>query len=233
MRRIIPLLLLSVVLLSTKSLLAQNMAGVNSMLARQNMQFQMQMNMNMRQAWIWGSNETYNPKHTFIVTMADGSKKEVNSRIYADTILHKSYLLFEDKSLPKADTNRKKKIYPQETTEITRNLALVPSTVKRADFPTIPKYYTGIAKDSCWMFKVIAGPISAYSLLSEEEGQMFNPGTIVGIQLNDGPIVKCTVDNLKEMVAKDAEAMKKILDKNYIKAIKKFNHNTEKAASKK
>ncbi|MEO7215285.1 hypothetical protein [Mucilaginibacter sp.] len=233
MRRIIPFLLFSVILLLFNSVSAQNMGALNAMLARQNMNMQMQMNMNARQMWALGSNENYNPKHTFLITMIDGSKKEVYSRIYADTVAHKSYLVFEDKSLPKSDTNRVRKIYPQQTINITRNMALAPSIIKRADFPTVPKYYTGIAKDSCWMFKVIAGPVSAYSLLSEEEGQMFNPGTIVAIQLNDGPIVKCTEENLKTMVAHDAEAMEKIQDKNYLKAIKKFNRNIEKTAAKK
>lgn len=232
MRRLAPFILFFIILFAFNKLSAQNMGALNAMFARQNMDMQMQMNMNMRM-WARGDNTNLNPKHTFMVTMADGSKKEAYSRIYADTVAHKSYLLLEDKSLPKSDSNRVRKIYPQQTMAIVRNMALAPSIIKRADFPTEPRYYTGIAKDSCWMFKVISGPVSAYSLLSEEEGQTFNPGTIVGIQLNDGPIVRCTEENLKAMVGQDAEAMEKILDKNYLKAIKKFNRNTEKAIPKK
>lgn len=88
--------------------------------------------------------------------------------------------------------------------------------------------YTGVAKDSCWMFKAISGAISAYSLLSEKDELYFDPSTIVGIQLNDGEIVKFNETNLKAMVGNDIDALENIQRKNYLKAISKYNRNVEK-----
>ena len=76
------------------------------------------------------------------------------------------------------------------------------------------------------MFKVIPGAISVYSYLSEQEGQTFDPSTIAGIQLKEGPIVKLTEENLKQMVGDDLDALENIQRKNYLRAIKKYNsHN--------
>ncbi|AYL95049.1 hypothetical protein [Mucilaginibacter celer] len=191
------------------------------------MQWQSQMS-GLRMLGMRGGDITYNFKYTFTVTMADGTTKEVNSKIYVDTSLHKNYLLFVDKSLPKTDSNRNQKIFPEQTKEISRNVALISGNIKKADFATPPRYYRGIAKDSCWMFKVISGSINAYSFLSEEDGQMFNPSTIVAIQLNDGAIVKFNEENLKQMVGDDIDALEIIQRKNYMRAIKKFNRNREK-----
>ncbi|PWK78753.1 hypothetical protein LX99_01205 [Mucilaginibacter oryzae] len=205
---------------------AQNMVAVNRMFANQNMQFNMQMQMNRSMMWgHWGKAEIYNPKHTFTVTMLDGTTKEVSSKIYADTTAHKSYLLFVDKTLAKKDSNRNQKIYPQQTKAISRVL----SPYEYAEAPS--NNFKGIAKDSCWMFKVVKGKISAYSLLSEEDDNMdFNPSTLVGLQLDKGDIVKFNEDNLKVMVGNDTDALEKIRKKDYLKAIKIYNRNAEKTA---
>ncbi|WP_114938230.1 hypothetical protein [Mucilaginibacter endophyticus] len=213
----------------TASASAQNMAAVNKVLSNQNLQFQTRMQL-FRPIWGISNNpEIYNPKYTYQVTMADGTQKEVSSKIYADTAAHKNYLLFIDKSLAKSDSNRKQKIYPFQTKNIARDLSSSLSLTKNGK-PVSPKnYYTGIAKDSCWMFKVITGPINVYSILSVEVGQAVDPSTIVGIQLNDGPILNYNEENLKGMIVQDAEAMEYIGQKNYLKAIKKYNKNIEKA----
>lgn len=183
--------LIFLIFLSTGSVFAQRgyTPDVSRAINNSNMQWQSQMN-GLRMLGLQGGDMTYNFKYTFTVTMADGTTKEVNSRIYTDTSAHKNYLLYVDKSLPKTDSNRNQKIFPKQTKEISRNLALISGNIKKADFATPPRYYKGVAKDSCWMFKVISGPISAYSFLSEEEGNMFNPSTVISIQLNDGEIVK-------------------------------------------
>lgn len=89
-----------------------------------------------------------------------------------------------------------------------------------------------MATDSCWMFKIASGQINAYSYLSEESGPNFSNWTIIGIQLNNGPIIKYSEENLVQMVGQDADALTKIKDKDYLQAIKKYNRNAEKAAKK-
>src|SRR5476649_2057806 len=82
---------------SSKSLLAQRsgMGALNARIDRQfeNQQMQLQMQMNA----LRGAGYSYNEKYTFIVTMTDGSKKEVSSKIYTDTTCNKNYLLLIDK----------------------------------------------------------------------------------------------------------------------------------------
>ena len=82
------------------------------------------------------------------------------------------------------------------------------------------------------MFKVISGSINVYSLLSEQEGKMFNPKSIVGIQLNNGPIVQYNEENLRVMIGDDLDAIESIQWENYLKAIKIYNRNTEKTTKK-
>jgi len=210
---------------------AQNMRALNTMLNRQWQGQQMGM---MMAAGRFNYNNPGNLKYNFIVTMADSSKKEVSSKIYSDTATHKTYLLFVDKSYPKSDPNRNKKIYPPQTLSIARNVAGPGPGFIRADYvPPPPRFFNGIAKDSCWMFKVISGSINAYSCLSEEgDAQTFDPSTIVGIQLNNGPIEKFNEENLKNMVGQDIDALENIQKKNYYKAIKKYNRNAAQAAKK-
>ncbi|MFS2186322.1 hypothetical protein ACCC92_06580 [Mucilaginibacter sp. Mucisp84] len=213
---------------------AQNgLPAVNNTFNKQNMDSQMDRQTPLAM-WDFRSdhnNSTNNPEYTFLVTMLNGSKKEVKSRIYVDAYIHKSYLVFIDQSLSKADTNREQTIYPEQTIEIARNIASS-STKKSAGVSSAPIYYAGIAKDSCWMFKFISGPINAYSLLSDPEGKMFNPKSIVAIQLNNGPIVQYNEENLRVMVGDDLDAIESIQWKNYLQAIKRYNRNSGKINKK-
>jgi len=175
----------------------------------------------------------YNISYTFVVTMKDGTKKEVDSKIYNDTIVKKNYLLLVDKSFKRSDTNRYKKIYPAQTISIARNVAAPGDVIHKNAVQPPPVYFKGMPSDSCWMFKVVAGPISAYSYLSEQEDdQVFNPYAVVAIQLNDGPLMPLTDENLKQMVGQDINALEDIQKKNYFRAIKKYNKDVEKAAKK-
>jgi hypothetical protein len=177
----------------------------------------------------------YNPSYTFVVIMKDSSKLVLDSQILNDTTLKKNYLLLVDKKFKRSDTNRYKKIYPSQTMSISRDIsASFPSPQEDDTGGPKPFYLVGKASDSCWVFKVINGPISAYSSLSELSGDyLFKPFAIVAIQLNDGPIIKYNEDNLKQMVGQDLAALEDIQKKNYYKAIKKYNKDIEKAAKKK
>lgn len=210
--------------LSVKNASAQY-PGMNRVYANMNRQFANQQ-MNMMMANMRYGNYYYNNKYTFYVVLKDSSQKEVTSKIYTDTTLHKSYLLLVDKKYPKSDTaHRYQKIYADQTSNIYR--------VDNSGFSEKPVTIRGIANDSCWMFKAISGPITVYSLLSEPDGYNFDPSTIIGIQLKDGPIVKFTADNLKQMICQnDARALEIAENKNYLKAIKKYNRDMEKAVKK-
>jgi hypothetical protein len=200
------------------------MNAVNNILNRQNMQFNMQMDRMMNMHFFNQKKGDYNYDYVYVITMADSSKRQVYSKIYLDTAKHKNYLLFLDRDLPKTDPNRIKKIYSYETLSIERNLA--------GGGVFDDKWYKGIAKDSCWMFKVISGPINAYSVLSEEDNSKFMPETLVGIQKGNGPILKVSAENLMSMVVQNADAYGYAKIKNYYQAIKKYNRDAEKAAKK-
>lgn len=81
----------------------------------------------------------------------------------------------------------------------------------------------GIPADSCWLFKVVKGPITGYSNLAEE-GYSY----VIAIQVTPkGPIVPFTLDNLKAMIGPtDDKELKKMLDKKWtLKALKYVNDN--------
>jgi hypothetical protein len=192
--------------------------------ANQQIQQQMNMNMmmmNMRARWASGAGR----RTTYQVTFKDNSVKEVISLMYTDTVLHKNYILFVDKTIPKSDSvHRNQKIYSDQTRYI--------STI--IDYEAKTETY-GVATDSCWMFKVISGPINLYAksldyLIPTNDGDSseLNLYAIVGIQLNDGPIVALTDYSLKQMVGPDAAALKSAEKKNYYSALKKYNRHFEK-----
>jgi hypothetical protein len=155
----------------------------------------------------------------------------VVSLLYADTLSHKSFLLFVNKKVPKSDSlHRYQKVYSDQTLYI--------STISNSD--SGQETY-GVPTDSCWMFKVIDGSITVYAksldylnttvvmFIAENE---FAPSAIVGIQLNDGPIEKYSRENLIKMVGQDADALEYINKKKYYKAVRKFNKNAEKTPKK-
>jgi hypothetical protein len=174
---------------------------------------------------LWNWNKA-SGRHKYQITFKDNSVKETVSYMYTDTILHKSFLLFEDKKVPRRDTeHRYQRIYADQTLYI--------STIIDPDANT--EVY-GVPSDTCWAFKVISGPISVYAksfnYLTPGKNQNeneFDIPEIVGIQLNDGPIVKLTDDNLKQMVSQDSNALEALEKKKYYKTVKKYNRHAEKA----
>ncbi|ASU34111.1 hypothetical protein [Mucilaginibacter xinganensis] len=82
------------------------------------------------------------------------------------------------------------------------------------------------------MFQVTKGAINVYSYLSESDKTAFNPGTIVAVQLNDGPIMKLNEDNLKLILAANSNALKFVKRKDYLKATTKYNEDMDMAVKK-
>ncbi|WP_295674099.1 hypothetical protein [uncultured Mucilaginibacter sp.] len=172
-------------------------------------------------------------EYDFEVFLRDGTKIEVTSAMYTDSVTKRHFIVLIDKKYKKSDTNRYKKIYPIQTLYIQRNLAMNgPGLIHNNIKPPPPVYYKGAANDSCWMFKVISGAINAYSFSGQEDGTYFNETSIVAIQLNNGPILNFNEENLKLMVASDINALEAIGKKNYYKAIKRYNKDIEKASKK-
>jgi len=165
-------------------------------------------------------------KYTFQVMLKDSSVKAIESKLYIDTALHKTYLLVVNKKFPKSDpTHRNIKIFPGETLNISR----IETMNSGADSTKI----TGAATDSCWRFKSLSDHVSTYSYLSEEvNDNNFNPASIIAIQLEDGPIVKFNEENLTKMIGNDAKALKKIKKKDYYEAIIKYNRDVDDAQNK-
>lgn len=219
--------LLFVCLLCPANVLFAQHIGVSVLAPRPNVRFitpQMTAQANMTNFFSSVSNK----KHNFVVMMMDGTKRTVKSHIYHDKALKKTYLLFINKRYKRSDSNRYQKIYPSQTIYIGRDVSADVNT-GTGQAP----YIIGNATDSCWMFKVISGPINAYSCLSEMEGEeYFAPGSIVAIQLNDGDVVPYNQKNLRQMVANDPKALRAIENQNYFRAIEKYNKDIEKGSGK-
>jgi len=189
--------------------------------ANQQMQTQMQTQMNMLFNNNWRAN--VGKGTVYQVTLKDSSVLNVKSFQYTDTTSHKTFLVYENKNFKKSDSaHRYQKIYADQTLYI---------SVTDDDFGRLSY---GVPLDSCWMFKVMNGPISVYAksfyyltLAANGNEQEFDKGEIVGIQLNDGPIVQLTDDNLKGMLGQDAAALESLEKKKYYKAIKKYNRHTK------
>ena len=173
-----------------------------------NMNMRMMMNMNMNRIYGYMNNQ----KYKFKVLMKDSTVKDVKSKIYMDTTLHKSYLTYEDKTI-KDKKLREKRIYSNQTICISRN--------------NYNEDITGMANDSCWLFKVISGKINAYSPLSEK--YEISSVYLRAYQIGDGPVVKLDSASLAPIVAKSSKALKAFKKKDYYKAIDKYN--SDKAVS--
>ncbi|RVU00830.1 hypothetical protein EOD41_09335 [Mucilaginibacter limnophilus] len=171
--------------------------------------------MRMGQMYNYGVYESdFNLKYEYIVMLKDSTTKEVKSKIYTDTTLHKNYVLIINKDFKKSDPNREIKIYADQTLSISRE---TPSH----------EIVTGSATDSCWLFKVIEGPIKAYSFLPPNASR-FSEYSIVGIQKDAGPILPFKPENLIKMIAPEPKAMEKFKYKEYLKALKTYNKNIAK-----
>jgi len=183
----------------------------------------MQMSQNALRMNLNVQSDLVNLAYDYLVILKDSTKKEVNSKIYSDTSLHKNYLFLGDPDSKSDSKNKTLRIYSDQTLSICR-------TVTQENSSRIINII-GMANDSCWMFKVVSGAINAYSFLSEQDTD-FNPLTINGIQVGNGLIENYNNENLKKLISSDAEAVKYFEKKKYYKAMVTYNNDVEKANNK-
>lgn len=189
----------------------------NNMRMNQQMQMQMMMNTNWR--------KTAGTGDKYTVVFKDSSIKKFVSLMYTDTVLHKNFLVFIDKSFPKSDTaHRNQKIYSDQTKSISTD-----------DHDVWGAIQNGTPNDSCWTFKVISGPLSIYArsasylLPSGTYSNDFDLSMITGLQLANGPIEKYSQENLEKMIGQNKDALNDIKKKKYYKAVKKYNRDMKKS----
>jgi hypothetical protein len=195
--------------------------GMGAFRAQQNQQFiNQQMRMQMQMLNMRGVTATLQ-EYDFNVTMRDSTTKEITSAIYTDSVTKKHFIVWVDKKYKKSDTNRYKKIYPIQTLSLTCVL-----TKKDEDNPG--SYLPGKITDSCWMFKTLSGAINVYTYDGYNDAGQADQTAIVGIQLNNGPVLQFNEGTLKTMVGQNAKALELIADKKYLRAIKRYNKDIEK-----
>ncbi|MFL5772836.1 MAG: hypothetical protein ACJ75F_06750, partial [Flavisolibacter sp.] len=127
---------------------------VNRIEVRQQQQAMLR-RLNTPYGYNYKSDYLVNIKYEFVVLLRDSNQVKLKSKIYSDTVRHLNYVVFEDKSISKSDSNRKRNILPSETLSISRADRMTGANI--IGFPT----------DSCWLFKVVSGKINIYSFLSE------------------------------------------------------------------
>lgn len=166
----------------------------------------MQHNM-MRGPWNFNFFSSANGNFQYIVTLTDGTEMTVKSKIHVDTATNKQYLLLVNKKLPKSDSSRTRKIYCDETKNITREDRLSQSD----------KTIIGFANDSCWLFREIEGYITLFADLPG--------GGIVAFRVDNGPIEAWSIERMEAVLKDDEKARKKFERKNYVGAVKEYNSN--------
>lgn len=169
-----------------------------------------------------------NHKQDFTLVMKDSSKVEVSSKIYIDTAGNRTYVLLVDKSLGKKDPRRERKIYADQTLKISR------IQIERNYEVMEKREVVGIATDSCWLFHAVTGKINAYSYLGiRDKNSSFGvPETICAMQVDNGPIVTLNEANLTAAVGRNEYVLALIKQKEFYKAIKRYNKDFEKANKK-
>ncbi len=181
---------------------------------------QQMMNRMLSRNWLNNANYLTNEKYYFEVLLKDGTKQVVKSKIHTDTIIHKSYLEYVNKSVSRSDSNRILKIYPYQTLKISR----VEIPVAATRFDPKPSYkIEGLAVDSCWRFKIISGKINAYSFLSEQSD--LNTFYLNAFQYKNEEIQSLDPEKLRIIIQSNEKAVKAFNKKDYYNAILKYNNS--------
>jgi hypothetical protein len=152
--------------------------------------------------WAYRMKNLKGGKYDLTVTMMDGSVKQVKSKIYADSLKNKSYLIF-------TETNgQSRKIYTGETSKI--------SAVGSNGI------IDGFVTDSCWLFPVVKGKINAYSFFPATG----SPFSLLAIQMGNSPVISFSPQLIEAYVKGDDKAYRYYLKKDYWKSIIQFNDST-------
>ncbi len=230
------ILILFLFLFCTNNLFAQY-PGMGAFRAQQSQQFinhQTQMMNNLR--LMTNSRYSSYQELEYQVQYKDSAIKKVTSYMFYDTLTKKSFLIYVNKKFPKSDTlHRYEKIYPENTLKI-----LAPITLERYG-EKIEVNIEGMANDTCWVFKVLAGSISLHGKSTDYlfyynsqfsfEAEII-PSLIVGIQLKDGPILKYNLENLTNFMADNQKCLKLLQNKKFFKAINRYNADKVKETKK-
>ncbi len=199
---------ISITLIVLTNLLAVDVAIAqmpNYMPAVQQNFMNMQFNNFMMQSMNFAYRNAKVEKHSFIVVLPNDSSIYIFGKINSDSSLQ--YLRWEDKSVRRKDTARFKRIYPYQT-----------KSIIRTDRNSVQ--FTGIATDTCWLFKAVAGTINGYSPVADED---LTKGYIRYIQKNNGPLLELNADNLRDMLQDNDKALNFFKRKKYDKAISVYN----------
>jgi hypothetical protein len=143
----------------------------------------------------------------FKVTRLNDSVEFVRSKIYVDTVLNQTYLIKVNRKIKKNMPSRNTKIYVNETKKIATELFG-------------GGVINGVITDSCWLFKIISGKISAYSPIPNLNLQT---DYLNAFRVADGNIQKFDPKELEKVIADNPKAKKAFDKKNYYKAINIYN----------
>lgn len=191
---------------------AQYRADYNRMMANNSLQ---RINsMPFRYGGFYNSEGLLNLKYEYVIILKDSSLNRITSRIFMDTSSKKSYLVYIDKDRAKSDSSRNQKVYCTETVRIFRD-----------DNKNLIRI-NGISTDSCWLFKVVEGKISAYSPLSEVDE--IDSRYITAFQIDDGPVISVNSVLLEQALLEDKNAMSVFKKKDYYSAIIRYNRHNKK-----
>jgi hypothetical protein len=136
--------------------------------------------------------------HDFYMIMKNGKSYTMRTRINITSSEH--FIEANQEGLPKI-------IKPSDT----RTLSRMTDDGRRQ--------VLGIPADSCWLFKIIPGQISAYYFLAQE----IKNESVTAIQKGDGPVVPFSPQVLMDMVGGDPELVKLINNQKFVQAIKGYN----------
>ena len=158
------------------------------------------------QNYYYGRSATISQKHHFTIAFTDGRDTTLYTKLLGDS--SSFYLQMENKSVGKKDSGRFIKVFPSQT-----------KYISHLD-PTTGKDYVGMASDSCWLFKVIAGKMNAYTDLAEIS---VDDEFIRYIQVGDGPMVAITDPNAGNLFSSNERALELFTSKKYNRAVKIYN----------
>lgn len=145
-----------------------------------------------------------------MVIRKDGTGIKVKSMIHtAEDGRH--FLAIKDKKNTVGDSSNR--IYVSET-----------NTITFFDNSS-GKNLTGIATDSCWLFKIVSGKLSLYSCYPP--ALYLSNDQIIAFQINDELIQNFDPEKLRLVLVGNSKAAdffdKTNKDNNYIRAVQKFN----------